>query len=72
MTAFPAGDIVPVTAASLAGMRHGFFTRRGGVSLVLFGSFITSSGGSGGRSPGTGTSPTSGDAPRAQRPEIQV
>lgn len=38
MTALTAGDIAPVTAASLAGTPHGFFTRRGGVSGGLYAS----------------------------------
>jgi YfiH family protein len=32
------GDIAPVTAAGLAGLPHGFFTRRGGVSTGLYAS----------------------------------
>lgn len=36
MTALTAGDVAPVTAASLAETRHGFFTRRGGVSGGLY------------------------------------
>ncbi len=38
MTALSAGDVAPVTAASLADMRHGFFTRRGGVSGGIYAS----------------------------------
>ena len=38
MTALKTGDIAPVTAVSLAGMRHGFFTRRGGVSGGIYAS----------------------------------
>ena len=37
MTALTAGDIAPVTAASLD-MRHGFFTRRGGISGGIYAS----------------------------------
>jgi polyphenol oxidase len=36
MTALKAGDIAPVTAVSLAHMRHGFFTRCGGVSSGIY------------------------------------
>ena len=38
MTALKTGDIAPVTAASLADTRHGFFTRRGGVSGGIYAS----------------------------------
>ncbi len=38
MTVLVADDIAPVTAASLSGLPHGFFTRRGGVSTGLYAS----------------------------------
>lgn len=38
MNARIAGDIAPLTAASLGSMRHGFFTRRGGVSGGVYSS----------------------------------
>lgn len=36
MTPLKTGDIAPVTAASLTDTRHGFFTRRGGVSGGIY------------------------------------
>lgn len=36
MTVLVVDDITPVTAASLSGLPHGFFTRRGGVSAGLY------------------------------------
>ncbi|MEK9967646.1 MAG: peptidoglycan editing factor PgeF [Ferrovibrio sp.] len=38
MTVLVTGTIAPVTAVSLAGLPHGFFTRRGGVSTGLYAS----------------------------------
>lgn len=38
MTALTASDIAPVAAAGLAGTRHGFFTRRGGISGGIYAS----------------------------------